>query len=97
MKKLFISQPMRGKSDETIQQERDEAIISAKALTSDDIEVLDTFFTNFDGNAVAFLGKSISALSEADVAYFAPGWREARGCVIENQVCKAYDIKVIET
>lgn len=34
MKKLFISQPMNGKSDEEILAERDEAIEKAKSLIS---------------------------------------------------------------
>lgn len=44
MKKLFISQPMRGKTDEEILRERNEAITIAKDIMKDDIEVIDSFF-----------------------------------------------------
>ena len=42
-KKLFISQPMRGKTDEEILRERNEAITIAKDIMKDDIEVIDSF------------------------------------------------------
>lgn len=37
MKKLFISQPMQGKSDEEILRERAEAIEAAKNLIGEDV------------------------------------------------------------
>ena len=44
MKKLFISQPMKGKSDEDILKERNKAIAEAERLCDDVVEVLDSFF-----------------------------------------------------
>ena len=35
MKKLFISQPMKGKTNEEIKKEREEAIFCAKELMGD--------------------------------------------------------------
>jgi len=90
MKKLFISQPMQGKSDEEILIERKALIARAQEKIGEEVEALDTFFTDFDGNALAFLGKSISALSEADVAIFGAGWKDARGCRIEHICCVEY-------
>lgn len=86
MKKLFISQPMKGKSDEDILKERDRAIRKAEAIVGEPIEVIDSFFQNApaDARPLWFLGKSLELLSTADVAYFAPGWDEARGCKIEH-------------
>ena len=46
MKKLFISQPMRGKTDEEILRERNEAITIAKDIMKDDIEVIDSFMVS---------------------------------------------------
>lgn len=81
MKKLFISKPMKGKSDEDILKERDRAIRKAEAIVGEPIEVIDSFFQNApaDARPLWFLGKSLELLSTADVAYFAPGWDEARG------------------
>lgn len=98
MKKLFISQPMRGKSDEEILKEREHAIQKAKELIGEEVEVLDTFFDDFDSNAkpLEYLARSIEYLSKADVAYFVPGWQEARGCRIEHECAVEYGIDRIE-
>ena len=42
-KKLFISQPMNGKSDEEILRERNEAIKIAEDIQGEEIEVLEMF------------------------------------------------------
>lgn len=96
MKKLFISQPMRGKTSEEIEAERADAIQAAKDCLGEDVEVLDTYFKDFDGKPLEFLGKSIEMLAQADIAYFAPGWRNARGCVIEHACAMAYGVHFIE-
>ena len=98
MKKLFISQPMRGKTDEEILKEREKAVASAEKHLGEKVEVIDSFFQNAPAEAkpLWFLGKSLELLSTADVAYFAPGWEEARGCRIENTCAIEYGITVIE-
>lgn len=96
MKKLFISQPMRGKTDAEILKEREVAIEAARKTTGEDVEILDTFFKDFNGNALEFLGKSILMLGQADIAYFAPGWKSARGCKIEHLCAVEYGIKCLE-
>lgn len=98
MKKLFISQPMRGKTDEEILAERKKAIESAERNLGEPVEVIDSFFQNApaDARALWFLGKSLELLSTADIAYFAKGWEDARGCRIENQCAIEYGIEVIE-
>lgn len=93
--KYFISQPMNGKSNEYIKEER-EAIIN-KILSEDkDAEFIDSFFQEVphDANPVWFLGKSIQMLSEADIAVFAQGWEKARGCCLEHNVCVSYGIPI---
>lgn len=98
MKKLFVSQPMRGKTDEEILAERKKAIESAKRNLGEPVEVIDSFFQNApaDARPLWFLGKSLELLSTADIAYFAKGWEDARGCRIENQCAIEYGIEVIE-
>lgn len=44
MKKLFISQPMKDKTNEQILAEREKAIRVAKERVADDVEVIDSFF-----------------------------------------------------
>lgn len=98
MKKLFISQPMRGKTDEEILREREKAIESAKRNLGEEVEVIDSFFQSapVDAKPLWFLGKSLELLSTADVAYFAEDWEKYRGCKIENICAVEYGITVIE-
>lgn len=98
MKKLFISQPMKGKTDEEILAERRKAIRSAERQLGEAIEVIDSFFQSApaDAKPLWFLGKSLELLAGADIAYFAKGWQETRGCKIENICAIEYGIAVIE-
>ena len=98
MKKLFISQPMRDKTDEQIKAERNRAIEAAKDKLGEDVEIIDSFFEGApaDVKPLWFLGKSLELLSEADIAYFVSGWNEYRGCRMENAACKEYGIETIE-
>ena len=99
MKKLFISQPMKGKTDEEIEAERAKAVEEAKAVVNDDdVEVIDSFFKDapVDARPLWFLGKSVELLSGADAAYFAKDWDKYRGCKIEHTCAVEYGIKVIE-
>ena len=99
MKKLFISQPMKDKTDEEIKAERERAIKEAQEQLGEEVEVIDSFFENapHDARPLWFLGKSLELLAMADVAYFAKGWEEARGCKIEHTCAIEYGIShVIE-
>ena len=98
MKKLFISQPMKGKINVEIKKEREEAIRCAKEMMSDEVEVIDSFFENAPAEAkpLWYLGESLKLLSTADVAFFATGWKNARGCKIEHTCAQQYGINTIE-
>ena len=97
MKKLFISQPMRGKTDEEILLERVRAISEAQKFFKEPVKVIDSFFQSapVDAKPLWFLGKSLELLADADIAYFAKGWLDARGCKIEHDAAKAYGITVL--
>lgn len=101
MKKLFISQPMRGLTDEEILKAREEIMQRAEKTIGEPVEVIDSFVGEYPGEIsksvpVWFLGESIRLLSCADIAYFGGDWRNARGCKIEHEVAKEYDIDMIE-
>ena len=97
MKKLFVSQPMNGKTNEEILEVRSKAIESAERELGEKVEVIDSFFKDapHEAKPLWFLGESLKLLSEADVVYFAKGWEEARGCRIENQCAIDYGIDLI--
>jgi len=102
--RLFISQPMRGKSDEEIEREREDLIAIAKAVYAErgEVEVIDSFFKGglvVPAGAKAplyYLSKSLELLATADVAIFAKDWREARGCRIEHECADGYGVARIE-
>ena len=97
MKKLFSSQPMKDKSNEEILEVRAKAIESAERELGEKVEVIDSFFENapVEANPLWFLAKSLELLSTADVAYFAKGWEEARGCKIEHTCAIEYGIELV--
>jgi hypothetical protein len=97
MKKLFISQPMRGKTNEEIMLVREKAIKSTERELGERVEVIDSFFKDapHDAQPLWYLGESLKLLSTADVAYFAKGWGGARGCRIEHQCAIDYEIELV--
>ena len=97
MKKLFISQPMNGKTDEEIKAVREAIVADVSKLVNDDVEIIDSFFENapHDARPLWFLGKSLELLSTADCAYFAEGWEKARGCMIEHECAVQYGIDIV--
>lgn len=97
--KVFISQPMNGKTDEEIMKERDRVTEKLKRMFPDEtIEILDTFIhENVPENAgrIWHLGESIKMMEQADLVYFAGDWRNAKGCQVECAVAAAYDLKIM--
>lgn len=76
--KVFISQPMKDKTDEQIKEERAKAIKQIKEKYNEDVEIIDSFFENasHDAKPLWFLGKSLELLADADVAYFCKDWEK---------------------
>lgn len=101
MKKLFISQPMRGFTDEEILKAREEIRIRSEKVIGEPVQLIDSFIEDYPGEinksiSVWYLGKSLQFLSQADIAYFGGDWRNARGCKIEHEVADKYGISIIE-
>lgn len=97
--KVFISQPMKGKSDEVVLAERKLIIERIKKLYGEDVEIIDSFFDDFKDSdskrpEVVYLAKAIEVLAEADLAFFSTGWTRTKGCRIEYDVARAYGIKI---
>lgn len=100
--KVFISQPMKDKTDDQIKEERVRAILRIKkmikesGLDENDFEVIESFFeaAPHDAAPAWFLGESIKLMSKANIIYFVKGWEDARGCQIEKLVAEKYKIGV---
>ena len=96
--RVFISQPMNGMTDDEIKNERKKAIEKVRAEYPDEeIKIIDNLFE--EGYEIAnplwYLGNSIELLSTADLAFFAEGWENAIGCLIEHECAVVYGIKYI--
>ena len=89
---------MRGKTEEQVRSERAELVNKLENPSEGDkYRVIDTVFPDFSGEGnipLKYLAKSLEYLADSDVAVFMDGWESARGCVIEHQVCLAYDIPI---
>jgi len=103
-KKVMISQPMAGKSDDEIVRTRDRALME---LEKQGYSTVNTLFTDewyskesMESRGVVqiplcFLAKSLENMSLCHAAYFCKGWESARGCRIEHEVAKAYGLEII--
>ena len=87
MKKLFISQPMKDKTNEQILAERNNVI-----SRFENVEVIDSFFIDapHDAKPLWFLGESIKLIADADICYFCKDWQKYNGCVIEHECAVRY-------
>lgn len=94
--KIFISQPMRGKTDAEILAERERATKAAKAKWGDDVEVLESFFRGAPAEAkpLWFLGESLKVMADADVVIMCEKSTAARGCRTEFYVAYEYDVPI---
>ena len=92
MPKIFISQPMNGKTNEEIKNKRDSII--DRLRENESVEIIDSFFKDapHDTKPLWYLGESIKLMSEADIVFFCNGWQTARGCQIEHDCALEYGI-----
>ena len=101
MIRVFISQPMKGKTEEEILAAREKAIEDVKKTMDDEpVEVIDSYFEDYNPDngcvPLKYLARSLELLADADVVYFAKGWKNARGCRIEHEAAVEYGIATIE-
>lgn len=104
MKKMMVSQPMAGKTEEEIIATRNRAIEYAE---KNGLEFVNTKFTDawysdsrMEERGVVnvplcFLAKSLESMSKCHIAYFAVGWQDARGCKAEHDIAKAYGMEIV--
>ncbi len=100
----MISQPMGGLTEEQIVETRNRFLQFAK---ENNYQVVNTLFTDewyskksmeerdVRNIPMQFLAKSIESMSLCNIAYFVKGWEKARGCKIEHEVAKQYNMEII--
>lgn len=97
MKKLFISCPMKGRTEENIKNSMERMHKMAEIVFNQELEVIPTYIEDNppenNNQAVWYLGKSIQLLSEADF-FIGIHWSEYyNGCQVERDVARRYGIK----
>ena len=94
--KVFLSQPMNGKTDRQIRTERNETLKLIREAYRD-AELIDSFIREDleeRHGGLKYLAKSIETLDQADAIWMMKGWENARGCRIEHDTAIAYGIPV---
>ena len=98
---VFISQPMSYKSKDEILETRERIIQKVKDyFLTDDLKFMKSYFEvkhskKLKNENLYFLSKSLKVLSKSDVIIMASGWENSRGCRIEYECARLYDIMVI--
>ena len=97
MEKLFISCPMRGRSDAEIKATMEQMHRIAEAVFDTEFEVIPTYIEE-DAPECAnqrlwYLGESIKMMAEADAFIgIYDRDKEFDGCIVENYTAKTYDV-----
>ena len=95
-KKLYISCPMKGRTEEAIRHDMDRMHKMAEIVFDQELEVIPTCIEHTPpetGNkAIWCLGESIKKMAEADYFIGVTGAYGARGCQVEAEAACAYEI-----
>ena len=98
---IFITQAMNNKSKEEIFIKRKQLIEKVQNyFQTDDLKFMKSYFEikhskKLKNESLYFLSKSLKVLSKSDVIIMASGWENSRGCRIEYECARLYDIMVI--
>lgn len=96
MKKLFISCPMKGRTEENIKDSMDRMHKIAELIFDQELEVIPSYIEHkppVDAKqAVWYLGESIKKLAEADYFIGIEYSQAFKGCGIESDIALAYKI-----
>lgn len=101
MKKLFVSVPMKGRTEEEIKASIQKMKKIAEIYEGEELELIDSYIEDNppkDNNqAIWFLGESLKKLAQADVFIgINEAWDWCR-CYIEIETAKRYGIKIYMT
>jgi len=108
-KVVFISLPMSGYEDEVIDRNITNAELEYFArfgYSHDEVSFVHNFDTTLPDDlkedmregreGVYYLALALAILPHCDEVFFYGNWQEARGCLIEHEVCEKYGIPYVE-
>jgi hypothetical protein len=100
MKKLFVSVPMKGREEKEIRASIEKMKKIAEIYEGEELELIDSYIEHNPPKdcqqAVWYLGESLKKLSEADVFIGIDDAYPWKGCFIEREVARSYNIKIHE-
>lgn len=96
MKKLFISCPMKGRTEENIRKSMEKMHKMAEIIFDQELEVIPTYIDDNppenSQQGVWYLGKSIQLLADADYFIGVSHSDFYKGCMVERDVARRYGI-----
>ena len=97
MKKLFVSVPMKGRTDEEIKASIQKMKKIAEIYEGEKLELIDSYIEDNppkdSKEAVWYLGESLKKLAQADVFMGICESYDWDGCCIERETAERYGIK----
>lgn len=97
MKKLFVSVPMKGRTEEEIKASIQKMKKIAEIYEGEELELIDSYIEDNppkdSKEAVWYLGESLKKLAQADVFIGIDDSWDWNGCQIETDVAQRYGIK----
>jgi hypothetical protein len=98
MKRLYISQPIEGETNDEIKNKREYLAQRAEAQLCEEVEVIESAFlgTPPRNRALWYLSKSLELLSIADVVILDKRWQHFKGCRIVEACAREYGIPILD-
>lgn len=97
MKKLFVSVPMKGRTEEEIKASIQKMKKIAEIYEGEELELIDSYIEDNppkdSKEAVWYLGESLKKLAQADVFIGIDESYDWNGCYIERDTAQRYGIK----
>lgn len=97
MKKLFVSVPMKGRTEEEIKASIQKMKKIAEIYEGEELELIDSYIEDNppkdSKEAVWYLGESLKKLAQADVFIGVCESYDWDGCCIEREAAESYGIK----
>lgn len=95
--KVFISQPMLGKTKDEILKDRERIKKYIEDTYKEPVEIIDSYIAEEVPETVTtpgvwYMAKSLECMSRADLVFFAKDFRKGRGCTIEYDIALSYEM-----
>lgn len=98
MKKLFVSVPMKGRTEENVKKSIEKMKKIAEAYEGEELELIDTWIPDeapeCKNRGLWYLGESIKMMADADVFISAGAFSEYAGVTQELNAALAYGLKI---